>query len=52
MRDLTSRVGVVYSKLGADSRVLVKRAHQRARFYYRQFAYDVPVAHLVHETAE
>lgn len=52
MSDLTSRVGVVYSGMGPDSRVLVKRARQWAQVYYRQFADDVPVAQLVRETAE
>ena len=49
--DLTSNIGVVYSGMGPDNRVLVKRARKSAQAYYNEFNEEIPVAQLVRKTA-
>jgi hypothetical protein len=39
---VTDSVGVVYSGLGPDSRVLLKRARKQAQAYYRQYLDPIP----------
>lgn len=48
---LTPNVGVTYSGMGPDSRVLVRKARKQGQVYYRQYNEHIPVAQLVRETA-
>ena len=48
---LTPNVGVTYSGMGPDSRVLVRKARKSGQVYYRQYHEHIPVAQLVRETA-
>ncbi|KAK9830517.1 hypothetical protein WJX72_012173 [[Myrmecia] bisecta] len=48
---LTPNVGVAYSGMGPDSRVLVRKARKSAQAYYRLYKESIPVAQLVRETA-
>lgn len=49
--ELASNVGVVYSGMGPDSRVLVRKARKSAEQYHRVYQESIPVAQLVRETA-
>lgn len=48
---LTPNVGMTYSGMGPDSRVLVRKARKSGQVYYRQFHEQIPVAQLCRETA-
>lgn len=48
---LSPNVGVVYSGMGPDFRVLVRKARKRAQQYYMLYKENIPVAQLVRETA-
>ncbi|GMH37942.1 hypothetical protein BSKO_05826 [Bryopsis sp. KO-2023] len=48
---LSSNVGVVYSGMGPDFRVLVRKARKRAQQYFQMYKENIPVAQLVRETA-
>ena len=48
---LTPHVGAVYSGMGPDARVLVRKARKQAQAYYRTYHESVPAAQLVRETA-
>ena len=48
---LTPNVGMVYSGMGPDYRVLVRKARKQAQAYYRLYHEHIPVAQLVRETA-
>jgi 20S proteasome alpha/beta subunit len=48
---LTPNIGVVYSGMGPDYRVLVRKARKTAQAYYRLHHEQIPVAQLVRETA-
>lgn len=48
---LTPNIGVAYSGMGPDSRVLIRKARKQAQAYYRQYHEDIPVAQLVRELA-
>lgn len=48
---LTPNIGVTYSGMGPDSRVLVRKARKSGQVYYRQYHEHIPVAQLVRETA-
>jgi 20S proteasome subunit alpha 2 len=48
---LTPQLGVAYSGMGPDSRVLVKQARKLAQAYYRLYKETIPVSQLVRETA-
>lgn len=48
---LTPNIGVVYSGMGPDSRVLIRKARKQAQAYYRQYHDHIPVAQLVRELA-
>jgi 20S proteasome subunit alpha 2 len=48
---LTPQVGCVYSGMGPDARVLVRKARKQAQAYYRSFHESVPAQQLVRETA-
>lgn len=48
---LTPNIGVVYSGMGPDYRVLVRKARKTAQAYHRLYNEHIPVAQLVRETA-
>jgi hypothetical protein len=48
---LTPNIGVVYSGMGPDYRVLVRKARKTAQAYYRLYHEHIPVAQLVREVA-
>lgn len=48
---LTPNIGVVYSGMGPDYRVLVRKARKTAQTYYRLYHEHIPVAQLVREVA-
>lgn len=48
---LTPNIGVVYSGMGPDSRVLIRKARKQAQAYYRLYHEHIPVAQLVREVA-
>lgn len=48
---LTPHAGCVYSGMGPDARVLVRKARKQAQTYYRTYHESVPAAQLVRETA-
>lgn len=48
---LTPNIGVVYSGMGPDSRVLVRKARKSAQTYYQLYKEHIPVAQLVREVA-
>jgi 20S proteasome alpha/beta subunit len=51
INDLSGNIGVVYSGMGPDNRVLVKRARRVAQAYYMQYNEEIPVAQLVRDLA-
>mmetsp|Transcript_8267 Transcript_8267/g.14965 ORF Transcript_8267/g.14965 Transcript_8267/m.14965 type:complete len:236 (-) Transcript_8267:56-763(-) len=48
---ITESIGMVYSGMGPDSRVLVKKARKQAQAYYRVYSDQIPTAQLVKEIA-
>ena len=48
---LTPNVGVLYSGMGPDFRVLVGKARKKAQQYFMLYKENIPVAQLVRETA-
>jgi 20S proteasome subunit alpha 2 len=48
---ITPQLGVAYSGMGPDSRVLVKQARKLAQGYYRLYKETMPTSQLVRETA-
>jgi 20S proteasome alpha/beta subunit len=48
---ITPQLGVAYSGMGPDSRVLVKQARKLSQAYYRLYKETIPVSQLVRETA-
>lgn len=48
---LTPNIGMVYSGMGPDYRVLVRKARKTAQAYHRLYNEHIPVAQLVRETA-
>merc|ERR1712070_152421 len=48
---LTKNIGVVYSGLAPDFRVLVKKGRKKAQEYYKVYKEDIPVSQLVRELA-
>lgn len=48
---LTPNIGVAYSGMGPDSRVLVRKARKQAQIYYQTYKEHIPVAQLVREVA-
>ncbi|KAK6785183.1 hypothetical protein RDI58_018638 [Solanum bulbocastanum] len=51
IQTLTPNFGVVYSGMGPDSRVLVRKSRKSAEQYYRLYKEPIPVTQLVRETA-
>ncbi|CAG9463321.1 unnamed protein product [Pedinophyceae sp. YPF-701] len=48
---LSPNIGVAYSGMGPDARVLVRKSRKSAAVYHRTYNEDIPVAQLVRETA-
>jgi len=48
---ITPNIGMTYSGMGPDSRVLVRKARKSGQTYYRQYHEQISVAQLVRETA-
>ena len=48
---LTPNIGVVYSGMGPDSRVLLRKARKTAQAYVRLYQEHIPVAQLCREVA-
>lgn len=48
---ITPNIGVVYSGMGPDFRVLVRKARKTAQQYHQLYKEYIPVAQLVRETA-
>ena len=48
---LSPNIGLAYSGMGPDSRVLVRRSRKSAAVYSRTFMENIPIAQLVRETA-
>lgn len=48
---INKHTGFVYSGVGPDYRVLVKKARKSSQAYYRMYREDQPVSQLVKETA-
>ena len=48
---LTDHIGMVYSGMGPDSRVIVSKARKEAEKYYRVYKERIPVVQLVARTA-
>eukprot|EP00696_Hemimastix_kukwesjijk_P016613 gnl/Hemi2/5090_TR1774_c0_g1_i1.p1 gnl/Hemi2/5090_TR1774_c0_g1~~gnl/Hemi2/5090_TR1774_c0_g1_i1.p1 ORF type:complete len:261 (+),score=102.74 gnl/Hemi2/5090_TR1774_c0_g1_i1:73-783(+) len=48
---LSDNIGVVYSGMGGDFRILVKSARKKAQAYYRTYHESIPVIQLVREVA-
>lgn len=51
VENITNSVGVVYSGMGADYRVLLRHARKKAQTYYREFKDPIPVHEITRETA-
>merc|ERR1719197_27537 len=51
IEQLTDNIGVVYSGMGPDSRVLVKKARKYAQQYFRQYGVPVPLSQTVRHLA-
>jgi len=48
---ITSNIGLVYSGMGPDSRVLVKKGRKAAQKYFRFYKDPIPISQLVRELA-
>jgi 20S proteasome subunit alpha 2 len=48
---LTENLGVVYSGMGPDSRVLVRKSRKQAQAYHRLYEENIPVTQLTREIA-
>mmetsp|Transcript_5211 Transcript_5211/g.11380 ORF Transcript_5211/g.11380 Transcript_5211/m.11380 type:complete len:236 (+) Transcript_5211:151-858(+) len=48
---ISPNIGVVYSGMGPDFRVLVRKARKTAQAYFQLYKEQIPVAQLVRETA-
>lgn len=48
---VSPNIGIVYSGMGPDFRVLVRKARKTAQSYYTLYKEQIPVAQLVRETA-
>ncbi|PIA35434.1 hypothetical protein AQUCO_03500065v1 [Aquilegia coerulea] len=51
IQSLTTNIGVVYSGMGPDSRVLIRKSRKQAQQYYGLYKESIPVTQLVRETA-
>lgn len=48
---ITGHIGMVYSGMGPDYRLLVKQARKMAQSYYLTYKEPIPVAQLVQRVA-
>jgi 20S proteasome subunit alpha 2 len=48
---ITDKIGIVYSGMGPDFRILVTRARKIAQIYYRRYQESIPTAQLVQRIA-
>ena len=48
---ITDKIGLVYSGMGPDSRVLIKKGRKLAQEYYRKYLDQIPVKEMVKELA-
>lgn len=51
INNLTDNIGVVYSGLNPDSRVLVTKGRKLAQQYHRTYGEDIPVSQIVKKIA-
>eukprot|EP00246_Nothoceros_aenigmaticus_P012275 TRINITY_DN3739_c0_g1_i2.p1 TRINITY_DN3739_c0_g1~~TRINITY_DN3739_c0_g1_i2.p1 ORF type:complete len:236 (-),score=44.40 TRINITY_DN3739_c0_g1_i2:317-1024(-) len=51
IQSITPNIGVAYSGMGPDSRVLVRKSRKQAISYKRLYKEEIPVSQLVRETA-
>ncbi|KAG5230492.1 Proteasome alpha type family protein [Salix suchowensis] len=51
IQNLTPNIGVVYSGMGPDFRVLVRKSRKQTEQYHRLYKEPIPVTQLVRETA-
>lgn len=49
---INGSIGVVYSGMGPDYRVLVRKARKKAQAYFLKYKEDIPVLQLVREVAD
>lgn len=49
--DITQNIGMVYSGIGPDFRVLIRKARKKAQSYYRFYKEEISVNKLVREVA-
>jgi len=49
--NLTDSIGLVYSGMGPDCRVLIKKGRKKAQKYYRTYHEHIPTAEMVKELA-
>jgi 20S proteasome subunit alpha 2 len=49
--NITDNIGMVYSGIGPDFRVLVRKARKKAQAYYRYYKEQISVNRLVREVA-
>jgi len=52
INNLTDNIGVVYSGLNPDSRVLVTKGRKLAQQYYRTYKENIPVSQIVKKIAD
>uniref|UniRef100_A0A7S1CLS3 Proteasome subunit alpha type n=1 Tax=Bicosoecida sp. CB-2014 TaxID=1486930 RepID=A0A7S1CLS3_9STRA len=48
---VTDNIGIIYSGMGPDFRVLVKKARKKAQAYYRTYKESIPVLQLTRQVA-
>mmetsp|Transcript_112811 Transcript_112811/g.313606 ORF Transcript_112811/g.313606 Transcript_112811/m.313606 type:complete len:236 (+) Transcript_112811:212-919(+) len=51
IQHITGNIGVIYSGMGPDFRVLVRKAQKKAQAYYRMYKEDIPVLQITREIA-
>lgn len=51
VEQITDNIGMIYSGMGPDYRVLLARARKIAQVYYRRYQDNIPTAMLVHQVA-
>lgn len=51
INNISDHIGMVYSGLGPDSRVLLRKGRKIAQQYYRTYHEEIPVLQLVRDLA-
>ena len=49
--NITDNIGIVYSGMGPDSRVLIRKGRKKAQQYYRTYHDPIPTTEMVKELA-